>query len=121
SVKKLRAATSEALKKRALAALKQFAADGTTTLDAKSGYGLDGASELKILRLQKEVAAEQQLEIVSTFRGANVVPEEYKGKGGGAERYIKLIEENLLPEIGEKRLAEICAVLCDRGPSSVER
>jgi len=121
SVKKLRAATSEALKKRALAALKQFAAHGTTTLEAKSGYGLDVASELKILRLQKELAAEQPLEIVSTFLGAHVVPEEYKGKGGGAERYIKLIEENLLPEIGEKRLAEFCDVFCDRGAFSVEQ
>src|SRR5262249_32093872 len=51
SVKKLRAATSEDLKKRAQAALKQFAAHGTTTVEAKSGYGLDVASELKILKL----------------------------------------------------------------------
>ena len=121
SVKKLRAATSEALKKRALAALKQFAARGTTTLEAKSGYGLDVASELKILRLHKELAAEQPLEIVSTFLGAHVVPEEYRGKAGGAERYIKLIEDNLLPEIGEKRLAEFCDVFCDRGAFSVEQ
>jgi len=121
SVKRLRAATSEALKKRALAALKQFAAHGTTTVEAKSGYGLDVASELKILRLHKELAAEQPLEIVSTFLGAHVVPEEYRGKAGGAERYIKLIEENLLPEIGEKRLAEFCDVFCDRGAFSVEQ
>ncbi len=121
SVKKLRAATSEALKKRALAALKQFAARGTTTLEAKSGYGLDVASELKILRLHKELAAEQPLEIVSTFLGAHVVPEEYRGKAGGAERYIKLIEDYLLPEIGEKRLAEFCDVFCDRGAFSVEQ
>jgi imidazolonepropionase len=121
SVKKLRAATSEALKKRAIAALKQFAAHGTTTVEAKSGYGLDVASELKILRLHKELAAEQPLEIVSTFLGAHVVPEEYRGKAGGAERYIKLIEENLLPGIGEKRLAEFCDVFCDRGAFTVEQ
>jgi imidazolonepropionase len=121
SVKKLRAATSEALKKRALAALKQFAAHGTTTVEAKSGYGLDVASELKILRLHKELAAAQPLDIVSTFLGAHVVPEEYRGKAGGAERYIKLIEDNLLPEIGEKRLAEFCDVFCDRGAFSVEQ
>src|SRR5438445_398924 len=62
SVKKLGAATAEALKKRAHRALREFAAHGTTTLEAKSGYGLDVASELKILRLQKELAAEQPLE-----------------------------------------------------------
>jgi imidazolonepropionase len=121
SVKKLRVATAEALKKRALAALKQFAAYGTTTVEAKSGYGLDVASELKILRLHKDLAAEQPLEIVSTFLGAHVVPAEYRGKTGGAERYIKLIEENLLPEIGESRLAEFCDVFCDRGAFSVEQ
>ncbi len=119
SVKKLRAATAEALKKRAAAALKQFAAYGTTTVEAKSGYGLDVASELKILRLHKELSAEQPLEIVSTFLGAHAVPAEYRGKTGGAERYIQLIEQNLLPEIGEGRLAEFCDVFCDRGAFSV--
>jgi len=121
SVKKLRAATSEALKKRALAALKQFAAHGTTTLEAKSGYGLDVASELKILRLHKELAAEQPLEIASTFLGAHVVPAEFRGKAGGAERYIQLMEQNMLPHIGEGRLAEFCDVFCDRGAFTVEQ
>jgi imidazolonepropionase len=121
SVKKLRAATSEALKARALAALKQFAAYGTTTVEAKSGYGLDVASELKILRLHKELQAEQPLEIVSTFLGAHVVPAEYRGKADGAELYIKLMEENLLPEIGEGRLAEFCDVFCDRGAFTVKQ
>jgi imidazolonepropionase len=121
SVKKLRTATSEALKKRALAALKQFAAHGTTTLEAKSGYGLDVASELKILRLHKDLAAEQLVEIVSTFLGAHVVPAEFRGKAGGADRYIQLIEQNMLPEIGESRLAEFCDVFCDRGAFTVEQ
>ncbi len=121
SVKKLRAATSEALKKRALAALKEFAAHGTTTIEAKSGYGLDVTSEMKILRLHKELAAEQPLEIVSTFLGAHTVPAEYRGKTGGAARYIQLIEQNLLPEIGENRLAEFCDVFCDRGAFTVEQ
>jgi imidazolonepropionase len=121
SVKRLREMTSEALKKRALAALKEFAAHGTTTLEAKSGYGLDVASELKILRLHKELAAEQLLEIVSTFLGAHVVPAEFRGKAGGAERYIQLMEQNMLPEIGESRLAEFCDVFCDRGAFTVEQ
>jgi imidazolonepropionase len=121
SVKKLREATSQALKTRALAAVKQFAVCGTTTIEAKSGYGLDVASELKILRLHKELQAEQPLEIVSTFLGAHVVPAEYRGKADGAERYIKLMEENLLPEIGEGRLAEFCDVFCDRGAFTVKQ
>ncbi len=119
SVKKLRTATSESLKKRALGALRQFAAHGTTTVEAKSGYGLDVASELKILKLYKELAAEQPLEIVSTFLGAHVVPAEFRGKTGGAERYIELLERDLMPGIGEKRLAEFCDVFCERGAFTV--
>src|SRR5205085_4821508 len=119
SANQLRAATAEELKKRAHAALKQFAAYGTTTMEAKSGYGLDVASELKILKLHKELAAEQPLEIVSTFLGAHVVPEEFRKKADGAKRYIQLLEENLLPAVAEHQLAEFCDVFCDRGTFSV--
>jgi imidazolonepropionase len=115
SVKKLRAATSEALKKRARHALKQFVAYGTTTIEAKSGYGLDVASELKILRLHKELAAEQPLDIVSTFLGAHVVPAEYRGTPEGAKKYIELLTEKLIPEVAQEKLAEFCDVFCDRG------
>lgn len=120
SVKKLRAATAEELKKRALEALEQFAAHGTTTIEAKSGYGLDVPSELKILKLHKELAAEQPLEMASTFLGAHVVPEEFRKKAAGAKKYIQLLEENLLPQIAERKLAEFCDVFCDRGAFTVE-
>jgi len=118
SVKKLRAATAEALKKRAHGALREFAAHGTTTLEAKSGYGLDVASELKILRLHKELNAEQPLELVSTFLGAHVVPAEYRRKHAGAERYVALLTETLIPEVAKEGLAEFCDVFCDRGAFS---
>jgi imidazolonepropionase len=118
SVKKLRAATADALKKRAHAALREFAAHGTTTLEAKSGYGLDVASELKILRLHKELSAEQPLEIVSTFLGAHVVPPEYRRKRAGAEQYIALLTDKLIPEVAAEKLAEFCDVFCDRGAFS---
>ena len=115
SVKKLRAATSAALKTRALAALKEFAAHGTTTIEAKSGYGLDATNELRILQLHKELAAEQPLEIASTFLGAHVVPAEFRKRSDGAERYIRLLTEQMIPEIAAARLAEFCDVFCDRG------
>jgi len=115
SVKKLRAATSETLKKRAAEALRKFAAYGTTTVEAKSGYGLDVASELKILRLHQELAAEQPLEIVSTFLGAHVVPAEFRKKADGAEKYIALLTEKLMPKVAGQGLAEFCDVFCDRG------
>lgn len=119
SVKKLRAATSEALKARARAALEEFASYGTTTVEAKSGYGLDVASELKILRLQQELKREQPIEIVSTFLGAHVVPEEFRSKPDGAERYVALLVEQMLPDVVNENLAEFCDVFCDRGAFSV--
>jgi imidazolonepropionase len=115
SAKKLRTATADALKRRARAALQEFASYGTTTVEAKSGYGLDVASELKILRLHRELNAEQPLEIVSTFLGAHTVPAEFRGLPGGAQRYIKLLVEQLMPEVVNERLAEFCDVFCDRG------
>jgi imidazolonepropionase len=115
SVKKLRAATHDELKLRARLALERFAANGTTTIEAKSGYGLDVAAELKILSLHKELEAEQPIEIASTFLGAHVVPGEYRGKKNGAEQYLALLEDCLMPEIAASGLAEYCDVFCDRG------
>jgi imidazolonepropionase len=119
SVKKLRAATAEELKERARGFLRQFAEYGTTTIEAKSGYGLDVPSELRILSLHEELNAEQPLEIVSTFLGAHVVPEEFRGKSGGTRQYLQLITEVLIPEVAENGLAEFCDVFCERGAFSV--
>jgi len=115
SVKKLRAATATQLKNRALATLKEFASYGTTTVEAKSGYGLDVASELEILILQRELAAEQPIEIVSTFLGAHVVPAEYRSKSSGAAHYVDLLVDQVLPEVVNQDLAEFCDAFCDRG------
>jgi imidazolonepropionase len=115
SVIKLRAATSDTLKQRAHSALKNFAAYGTTTIEAKSGYGLDLASELKILQLHKELSTEQPLDIVSTFLGAHVIPGEFRTSPSGAKDYISLLIDKLLPEIASQKLAEFCDVFCERG------
>jgi imidazolonepropionase len=118
SVEKLRAATAQELKARARLFLERFAEYGTTTLEAKSGYGLDVTSELRILSLHKELDAEQPLEIVSTFLGAHVVPAEYRGKPRGTRDYIELLRQELIPEVAENGLAEYCDVFCERGAFS---
>jgi len=115
SVNKLRAATSDALKERARSALKQFATYGTTTIEAKSGYGLDFASELKILKLHKELSAEQPLDIASTFLGAHIIPAEFRKRTSGAKGYVTLLIDNLIPEIAAQKLAEFCDVFSERG------
>lgn len=121
SVRKLRSATTEALKARARAALEEFASYGTTTVEAKSGYGLEVASELKILRLQRELNKEQPLDIVSTFLGAHVVPSEFRGKPDGADKYMTILLQQMLPEVAHQGLAEYCDVFCDRGAFTREQ
>jgi imidazolonepropionase len=119
SVSKLHRATSDALKQRALAALQQFASYGTTTIEAKSGYGLDAISELKILHLHKELSAAQPLDIISTFLGAHVIPAEFRGRATGAKDYVSLLVDQLIPQVAAEKLAEFCDVFCDRGAFTV--
>ena len=115
SVKRLRTATSEALKRRARAALQEFASYGTTTIEAKSGYGLDVNSELRILALHKELNSAQPIEIVSTFLGAHVVPSEFRSKPSGPDQYVSMLVDKLMPDVIGQKLAEFCDVFCDRG------
>ena len=121
SVKRLRAATEESLQQRTLAALQQFAAHGTTTVEAKSGYGLEAASELKTLRIHRELKRAQPLDIISTFLGAHVVPPEYRRRGKNAHDYVELVAQELIPEVAREGLAEYCDVFCDRGAFTVKQ
>jgi imidazolonepropionase len=116
TVRTLRRAKTEALKTRALAALRQFAAHGTTTLEAKSGYGLDAKNELATLRLLSELHQEQPLDIHSTFLGAHAVPPEFRGR---ADAYVEFLVRTLIPRVALSGFAEFCDVYCDRGAFTV--
>lgn len=118
TVRKLRGADPAALRKRALASLQSFAAHGTTTVEAKSGYGLDAPSERKILTLLRELRDAQPVEIVSTFLGAHVVPPEFRQR---QEAYVELLARQLIPAVAAEGLAEFCDVFCDRGAFSVNQ
>ena len=118
TVRKLRRSTLAALRERALAALRTFAAHGTTTVEAKSGYGLDAASERKILTLLRGLRDAQPLDIVSTFLGAHVVPPEFGHRKGA---YVELLVRRLIPAVAAEGLAEFCDVFCDRGAFSVNQ
>jgi imidazolonepropionase len=119
SVQKLRRASPQSLLERALAALRGFAAHGTTTLEAKSGYGLDVRSELKTLEVLRTLKKRQPLQIISTFLGAHVVPAEFRRKPGGADAYVEMLVHKLIPRVAREGLAEFCDVYCDRGAFSV--
>jgi len=117
SVRSLRSADMNILNKRVKQRLDDFLQFGTTTIEAKSGYGLSPESELMSLRLLKELGENHPLDIVRTFLGAHEYPDEYRDDH---EAYIDLIIEKMLPVIARDDLAEFCDVFCEEGVFSVK-
>jgi len=89
-----------------------FLRTGTTTIEAKSGYGLTLEDELKILRAIRQLNEETALRYVPTFLGAHDVPAEYQSR---RQTYINLIINEMLPRVAEEKLAEYCDVFCEKG------
>ena len=116
SVRGLRAASPSVLKTRALKNLREFAAHGTTTIEAKSGYGLDWKSELKILQILYDLHQEHPLDIHATFLGAHVVPPEFRRR---PDAYVDVLVRRWIPTVATAGLAEFCDVYCDRGAFTV--
>ncbi len=116
TVKKTREASQAELTQKALLCLQEMLALGVTTCEAKSGYGLDEETELKQLRVVKELCKLQPVELVSTYLGAHALPAEYKNDREG---YFRLME-GLLPRIKEENLAEFCDVFCETGVFSAD-
>jgi len=85
---------------------------GTTTVEAKSGYGLTVDDELKMLRVIRRLNAETPIEFVPTFLGAHAVPDEFQS---APEQYVSLVIHKMLPRVVEEQLAENCDVFCERG------
>ena len=87
-----------------------FLGGGTTTIEAKSGYGLSVEAEIKILRVIRRLGTGGRLRYVSTFLGAHEVPDEYRGR---IDAYVDLVIGDMLPRIAEEQLAEYCDVFCE--------
>jgi imidazolonepropionase len=85
---------------------------GTTTVEAKSGYGLDLKSERRMLRALRTVGAGQPVEITTTFMGAHEVPVEFRGR---RDQYVREIIDHMIPAIADEQLAEWCDVFCEQG------
>lgn len=117
TVRKTRQASEDELVESGKRYAKWFLRCGTTTIEAKSGYGLTTEDELKMLRAIRRLNEETSLSYVPTFLGAHVVPDEFKGNSAG---YIDLIVEEMLPRVAEKKLAEFCDVFCEEGAFTVE-
>lgn len=112
-----RAASKKELKKLTSKRLDAMMQHGTTTVEIKSGYGLDPDSEVKMLEAIRELADEHFMTIVPTFLGAHAVPAEYAQK---KDAYVELVCEHMLPYVARKNLARFCDVFCERGYFTVE-
>lgn len=118
--------TVEATRKSSKRDLKQFGAKrldamlrhGTTTVEIKSGYGLDPDSEIKILETISELSAEQYTTVVPTFLGAHAIPPEFKKN---PDDYVDLVCRRMIPHVSRRKLAVFCDVFCEDGYFSVEQ
>ncbi|PIZ69357.1 MAG: imidazolonepropionase [Candidatus Marinimicrobia bacterium CG_4_10_14_0_2_um_filter_48_9] len=90
----------------------QILASGTTTLEAKSGYGLTLESELKSLRAITKAAQGHSIDVHRTFLGAHEVPDEFRD---GREHYIQILVDEMIPAVANAKLAEFCDVFCEEG------
>lgn len=117
SVDAVRRAGKRLLAEKVLDALHQMAEQGTTTVEAKSGYGLSLDAEMKSLLAIGDAATRWPGTVVPTLLGAHVVPEEFQGK---PERYVKQVCEKMIPQVAKRKLAGFVDVFCDRGAFSPE-
>lgn len=116
-----RAASDEELLTGGRRRLAAMLASGTTTVEAKSGYALDTAGELRLLDLADRLGREGPIQIVPTFLGAHAVPAEYRDRPDGTAAYASSVIDDQLPAVARQRIARFCDVFCERGVFSAEQ
>jgi len=116
TVKATRKATKNELLRLCLSRLDQMLLHGATTVEAKSGYGLNLKDELKQLEVLREAQKVHPVDIVPTFMGAHDVPKEYRGR---KKAYINLLIHKVIPEVRKRKLAEFFDIFCEEGVYSV--
>ena len=116
TVEKTRAASELELLMQAKKHANWLLSCGTTTVEAKSGYGLTVEDELKILRVMRQLKEEVPLEIVPTFLGAHAVPRELS-----PDEYLDVVITEMLPRVTAEKLAEFCDVFCERGYFNIDQ
>ena len=120
TVKATRACNFIQLRSKAEGFLKQMSAMGVTTVEGKSGYGLDKETELLQLRVMRSLNNDEhkRVDVVSTFLGAHAVPAEYNGQ---TDEYVDYIIREVMPVVVHNNLAEFCDVFCEQGVFSIEQ
>jgi len=112
-----RAASPEALKRKAQGVLREMLLLGVTTVECKSGYGLDEASELKQLEVYRRLDDMQPVDLIPTFLGAHAVPPEYVDR---RDRYVDFLCDVLIPRVAREGLARFCDVFVEHGAYRVD-
>ena len=116
-----RAANHDELYQSALSRVREFLSEGITTVEIKSGYGLTTRDEAKMLRVARQIGAEQPVDVVTSFLGAHALPIEYQGRG---DEYIGLVCDEMMPAIAAEKLADAVDAFCEGigfSPAQVER
>lgn len=116
SVRSVRAADEAALYANTLRQVTTAMCLGTTTVEIKSGYGLDTETELKMLRVIDRIGRETPLDVVATFLGAHAVPEEFRDR---PEAFVDLVVAEMLPAVADQGIARFCDVFCEKGVFSI--
>jgi imidazolonepropionase len=119
TVRATRAAPDEELRELAEARVEALATRGVTTIEVKSGYGLDTAHELRLLETVRAVGRRCVPDLVPTFLGAHSFPEEHRGSTEAKERYVDRVVAEMLPQVVQRGLARFCDVFVDEGVFSV--
>jgi imidazolonepropionase len=115
SLESVRGASKVALAEKVVAVLQDMAAHGTTTVEAKSGYGLTVESELKSLEAIRAAASRWAGTVVPTLLGAHVVPKEFQGR---SQKYVETVCLDMIPQAARRKLAQFVDVFCDKGAFS---
>jgi len=113
-----RKASQQELKFLAKKSLNRMLSLGTTTVEAKSGYGLDLETELKMLEVIRELNEAGPTTVIPTFMGAHEIPPDFRQK---PEAYVDLVISRMIPEVAQRKLARFCDVFCETGIFSVEQ
>ncbi|MBP1633500.1 MAG: hutI [Acidobacteria bacterium] len=112
TVRATRASSEEELVSAALPRLAEMLACGTTTAEAKSGYGLETGAELRMLRAIRALRGRQPIDLVPTFLGAHEIPAEFRDR---RQAYVDLLVREMIPAVAAEGLAEWCDVFCETG------
>ncbi len=119
TVRSTKEASYEELYNKAKKSLDTMLEFGVTTIEAKSGYGIDDFdTELKQLEVAKKLNLDHPVDIVSTFMGAHAIPKDYKDN---PEKFVEIIIKDMIPEVAKRKLAKFCDVFCEEGVFTIEQ